>query len=65
LGDTGANVLGAALGVGIAVTASVPTKVAVTVVALGLNALSEVASYSSIIERTPPLRALDRLGRRP
>jgi UDP-N-acetylmuramyl pentapeptide phosphotransferase/UDP-N-acetylglucosamine-1-phosphate transferase len=65
LGDTGANVLGAALGVGIAVTASVPSKVAVTVIALGLNALSEVVSYSSLIERTPPLRAFDRLGRQP
>ncbi len=63
LGDTGANVLGAALAVGIAVTCSVPAKVVVTIVALGLNLLSEVVSFSRIIDRTPPLRALDQLGR--
>jgi UDP-N-acetylmuramyl pentapeptide phosphotransferase/UDP-N-acetylglucosamine-1-phosphate transferase len=65
LGDTGANALGAALGVG-AVLVSSPTARAVTAgVLLALTLLSEVASFSRIIDSVPPLRAFDRLGRRP
>jgi hypothetical protein len=43
-------------------------KVALVVaapVALALNLLSERVSFSRVIDRTPPLRALDRLGRLP
>ncbi len=65
LGDTGANVLGAAIGVGIAVSASVPTKAIVVLLALALNLASERVSFSSVIERTATLRRLDRLGRLP
>ncbi|MEX2588509.1 MAG: hypothetical protein WD602_11050 [Actinomycetota bacterium] len=65
LGDTGANALGAALGVtAVLVTApQVRTVVAVALVLLTL--LSEVVSLSRIIEAVPPLRGLDRLGRLP
>ncbi len=64
LGDTGSNVLGAALG--LALVASFATTG--TAVGLGilvaLNLASEFVSFSKVIDATPPLRALDRLGRR-
>jgi UDP-GlcNAc:undecaprenyl-phosphate GlcNAc-1-phosphate transferase len=62
LGDTGANVLGAA--VGLAVAASVGTLAAVVVAGLlaALNAASEWVSFSRVIDKTPPLRWADRLG---
>jgi UDP-N-acetylmuramyl pentapeptide phosphotransferase/UDP-N-acetylglucosamine-1-phosphate transferase len=65
LGDTGANALGAALGVAVVLTASPTTKTVVAVVLLALTLVSEVVSFSAVIQRVPPLRALDRLGRRP
>jgi hypothetical protein len=34
-------------------------------VLVGLNLVSERVSFSRVIERVGPLRALDRLGRRP
>jgi UDP-N-acetylmuramyl pentapeptide phosphotransferase/UDP-N-acetylglucosamine-1-phosphate transferase len=64
LGDTGANAIGAALGFGVVVTTSASTRV-VVVLALGaLNLASEAVSFSQVIDRTGPLRALDRWGRR-
>lgn len=63
LGDAGANVLGAALGLGVALVAPTGVRVAVLVVLLALNVLSEAISFSSVIERVPPLRWLDQLGR--
>jgi hypothetical protein len=62
LGDTGANVLGAV--VGLAVAASVGTLAAVMVAALlaALNAASEWVSFSRVIDKMPPLRWADRLG---
>lgn len=65
LGDTGANVLGATLGLAVVMTAAPSTRSIVLVVVLVLNLLSERVSFSRVIERTPPLRALDRLGRLP
>jgi UDP-N-acetylmuramyl pentapeptide phosphotransferase/UDP-N-acetylglucosamine-1-phosphate transferase len=65
LGDTGANALGAALGVGAVLVVSPGARTAIAAVLLGLTLLSEVASFSRIIERVPPLRAFDRLGRLP
>lgn len=63
LGDAGSNALGAALGVGLVLTVGLPARVAVLVVVVALNLLSERVSFSKVIEATPPLRWLDRLGR--
>jgi UDP-GlcNAc:undecaprenyl-phosphate/decaprenyl-phosphate GlcNAc-1-phosphate transferase len=65
LGDTGANVLGATLGLAVVLTTSPSSRSIVLFVVLGLNLLSEKVSFSRVIDRTPPLRALDRLGRLP
>lgn len=64
LGDTGANALGAALGVGVVLTMSPDVRTVVLVVVAALNLCSEVVSFSSVIERVAPLRFLDRLGRK-
>jgi UDP-N-acetylmuramyl pentapeptide phosphotransferase/UDP-N-acetylglucosamine-1-phosphate transferase len=65
LGDTGANALGAALGLGVVVTAPLSGRAAVVLALVALNLASEVVSFSRVIDRVAPLRALDRLGRRP
>jgi UDP-N-acetylmuramyl pentapeptide phosphotransferase/UDP-N-acetylglucosamine-1-phosphate transferase len=62
LGDTGANALGAVVGLGLVVAnGSVGQWVALAVI-VGLNLLSEKVSFSRVIDATPPLRWLDRLG---
>lgn len=64
LGDAGANALGAMLGVA---AASSLSRGWLSVTAAGVVAVtlaSERVSFTAVIERTPPLRALDRLGRR-
>ncbi len=65
LGDTGANAIGASLGVAVVLTAAPSTRSIVLFVVLGLNLLSERVSFSALIDGTPPLRAFDRLGRLP
>jgi UDP-N-acetylmuramyl pentapeptide phosphotransferase/UDP-N-acetylglucosamine-1-phosphate transferase len=65
LGDAGANAVGAALGLGVVLVASPIVRIAVLVVVLGLNALSEKVSFSAVIGRTGALRRLDLLGRIP
>lgn len=65
LGDTGANVLGATLGLAVVLTTAAATRTVVLAVVLVLNLVSEWVSFSRVIDRTPPLRALDRLGRLP
>lgn len=65
LGDVGANVLGAVLGIGVVLTVTPTARNVVLVLVAALNVLSEVVSFSRVIDRTPPLRALDRLGRPP
>lgn len=64
LGDAGANVLGAVLGVGVVVAAGPGVRTIVLVVLVALNLLSERVSFSRVIERVGPLRAADGLGRR-
>jgi UDP-N-acetylmuramyl pentapeptide phosphotransferase/UDP-N-acetylglucosamine-1-phosphate transferase len=65
LGDTGSNALGAALGLGLVLTASPTGRLVAFAVLVLANAASEVVSFSEVIDRTPPLRALDAFGRRP
>lgn len=63
LGDTGANVLGAALGFGVCAAVAPPARTWVLVALVMLNAASEVVSFSRVINRVAILRYLDRLGR--
>ncbi|MHB8670020.1 MAG: hypothetical protein ACYDAD_05580 [Acidimicrobiales bacterium] len=65
LGDSGANVLGAILGLGLVMTTGGTARLLVLAVVVALNLVSEIVSYTSVIEAVPPLRALDRVGRRP
>ena len=64
LGDCGANALGAMLG---AAAAGLPRPARIALLAgiVGLTAASEKVSFTKVIERTPALRWLDTLGRRP
>lgn len=64
LGDAGANVLGGVLGLSVVLVAAPSTRVVTLIVVAGLNLLSEVVSFSSVIARTGPLHWFDRLGRR-
>ena len=65
LGDTGANPLGAVLGLALVLTTPPMVRLVVVIVLLALNAASEIVSFSRVIDRVPPLRMLDRLGRLP
>jgi UDP-GlcNAc:undecaprenyl-phosphate GlcNAc-1-phosphate transferase len=64
LGDCGANALGAMLG---AAAATLPRSARIALLAgiTGLTLASEKVSFTKVIERTPALRWLDMLGRRP
>lgn len=64
LGDTGANLIGAVLGLGVVLETSRPVRTGVLVALVALNLVSERVSYSRVIDATPGLRHLDRLGRR-
>lgn len=65
LGDGGSNLVGFAAGLGLALALPSWALPAAAVVAVTLNLVAEVTSLSRLIERTPLLRSLDRLGRRP
>jgi UDP-GlcNAc:undecaprenyl-phosphate/decaprenyl-phosphate GlcNAc-1-phosphate transferase len=65
LGDAGANVLGAVLGLGVVLTCSTSVRIVVLVVVAALNLASEAVSFSKVINDTAPRRAIDQLGRRP
>lgn len=64
LGDTGANALGGVLGLGVVLTVSPGTRVLVLAAVAALNVAGELVSFSRVIDGFPPLRALDRAGRR-
>ncbi len=64
LGDTGANLLGAVLGLAVVLETSRPVRTGVLIALVVLNAVSERVSFSRVIDATPGLRHLDRLGRR-
>ncbi len=63
LGDVGANLLGAVLGAGAALTLHLRGRLVVLGVLVVLTAASERWSFSRVIERVPPLRWLDNAGR--
>ncbi len=63
LGDAGANVMGAMCGIAALVAFwGSGQRWAVLAVLLGLNVLSEVVSFSKVIDGVGPLRWFDRLG---
>ena len=64
LGDTGANLLGGVLGLMAVFTLGRGARTAVLVGLVVANLASEFVSYSRVIERVPPLRWADGLGRR-
>ena len=64
LGDTGANLLGAVLGLAVVLETSRPVRTGVLIALIVLNLASERVSFTKVIDATPGLRHLDRLGRR-
>jgi len=64
LGDVGANAVGACLGAGVVLAYSFPVRVGVLVAVALLNLVGELTSFTRLIDAVPPLRALDRAGRR-
>ncbi|MDQ3646221.1 MAG: hypothetical protein M3345_04715, partial [Actinomycetota bacterium] len=64
LGDEGANPLGGVIGLGLGVSLPEPARLIALVIVLGLNLASERWSFSRVIDTTPVLRSLDRLGRK-
>lgn len=64
LGDAGANVIGATLGLGVVLGRGEVTRVTALAVLIVANVAAELVSFSAIIDRVAPLRWLDRLGRR-
>ncbi len=64
LGDTGANAAGALVGTALLDRTGRRGRVVALGVLTGLTLASERVSFTSVIESTPGLRALDALGRR-
>jgi hypothetical protein len=64
LGDAGSNVLGAVVGLGVAMGMNIWWRIGVLVFLLFLTALSEKLSFSRVIEGNKVLNWLDELGRR-
>jgi UDP-N-acetylmuramyl pentapeptide phosphotransferase/UDP-N-acetylglucosamine-1-phosphate transferase len=65
LGDAGANSLGALLGLRLASIPGRAPRAGLLAGVVGLTLISEKVSFTKVIEATPGLRELDRLGRRP
>jgi hypothetical protein len=65
LGDCGANAVGALAGLRLAAVESRARRAGLLAAIVGLTLASEKVSFTKVIEATPGLRELDRLGRRP
>jgi len=65
LGDGGSNLLGFAAGIGLILVLPGWAVALVAAVAVALNLVAEMVTFSRAIDRVPPLRWLDRLGRLP
>lgn len=63
LGDSGANLLGFTLGLGLFVQLSDAWVFAAAGFAVLLNVVAETITFSRVIDAVPPLRWFDRLGR--
>jgi UDP-N-acetylmuramyl pentapeptide phosphotransferase/UDP-N-acetylglucosamine-1-phosphate transferase len=63
IGDSGANAIGAVLGVAAAARTGTGGRAVLLAALAALTAASEKVSFTAVIEATPALRALDRLGR--
>ena len=64
LGDTGSNLVGALAGLWLVLTLSSTLGLAIATGVLAIvTAYGEIRSLSALIERTPPLRYLDSIGR--
>ncbi|MEQ4304420.1 hypothetical protein ABNF97_24100 [Plantactinospora sp. B6F1] len=64
LGDSGANALGALLGVALAARTGPVGRAGALALITALTAASEKVSFTRVIQNTPGLRELDALGRR-
>lgn len=64
LGDTGSNLLGALAGVHLVLVLGTTGEVVALGVLAALTILGEFGSFTRTIDRVPPLRGLDSLGRR-
>jgi UDP-GlcNAc:undecaprenyl-phosphate GlcNAc-1-phosphate transferase len=62
LGDAGANLLGFTVGLACYLTLPGVGVVVAAVVAVALNILAEIVTFSRLIDAVPPIRFLDRLG---
>jgi UDP-N-acetylmuramyl pentapeptide phosphotransferase/UDP-N-acetylglucosamine-1-phosphate transferase len=65
LGDAGANVIGATLGLGAVLGRGEVTRGTALGLLLVANVAAEIWSFSTMIDRVPVLRWFDRLGQRP
>ena len=65
LGDVGANVLGAIVGLGAVLETSPTTRAVIAAVLVGLNVASEWVSFGRVIHRVSFLGWIDQLGGRP
>lgn len=63
LGDAGSNAMGAIVGYLLASSLPLEWLAVAAATLLFLNVLSERVSFTAVIERVPPLRALDAVGR--
>jgi UDP-N-acetylmuramyl pentapeptide phosphotransferase/UDP-N-acetylglucosamine-1-phosphate transferase len=63
LGDTGANVIGAALGLAVVLGTNSVVRLVTMLVLLAANVAAERISFSAVIDSVGFLRAIDRLGR--
>jgi UDP-N-acetylmuramyl pentapeptide phosphotransferase/UDP-N-acetylglucosamine-1-phosphate transferase len=64
LGDTGANLLGACVGIYLVIEFETKGLAVSAAILLALTIFGEFRSFSAAIDRIPPLRALDSLGRK-
>jgi hypothetical protein len=65
LGDGGANLAGFAAGVGLYGVLPDPAVAGAAAAVVAVNLLAETVTLSTLIDRWPPLRFVDRLGRPP